>query len=377
MSKFLKKQIQNLSELYFVYRLQEELTKNKMSINNSIHTEYKTEYLNYAKSANINLSEFEKTLYFSNVEDNIGNIGNILKELLVATSKKANIVQTMLSGRAEKKKGDFAIVFDDGKRINVSLKNYEKPLNKIQVCSGTWKTFLLNFLFDSERIGNFSHNGKVFSTKNNRDCIDQINIFCANNNIDASKIVELFNLSNDINEQAKDKYVRSDFASYLTEEVSNEWKKDCNDWAHLFIDRAIECLMLLPDTFLKKRFFEITGLTTDEELLLLSPSGPMFSLTNDSFKALVKSLQNITHIETTKCGKSIRISACRNKDMIISVDIPFTLNKNGAWHDEPTPRFSKIDNMIIQPGQRRPEKAKQLNTSVNGWLNIKESLYEI
>lgn len=374
MSKSVKKQMQRLGEFFLVYRIQQELTKRNMALTTDHYLKCDSEYKNYAAISKIQLTDFYKTLYFSSVE---GHISCVVSDIINYKNMKCDVHQIMDTGRAEKKKGDLIILFEDGKEIEVSLKNYEKPLDRIQVSSGTWKTFLLNFLFNSDRVGINNYKNNSFSTQNVEHCVKYINMFCKDNSMDVKQFIELFNLSNEINERAKNKYVRGNFAEYLTEEVANQWKKDCRDWSNEFIDNSLPILHLLPQSFLINRFFEVTGLTVSEELLILTPTSYMFSVSNSRFKTIIDRLKTLKKIDVVKYGKSIRLNAIDKLGIIIYVDIPFTLNKNGAWHNESTPRYSKIDNMYINPLQRRPEKAKQLNTSVNSWLALKEALNSV
>ena len=48
--------------------------------------------------------------------------------------------------------------------VSFSLKNYKKGFNRIQLCSGTWHSFLNNFLFKSAGVGTFidPYSGQVF-----------------------------------------------------------------------------------------------------------------------------------------------------------------------------------------------------------------------
>ena len=54
------------------------------------------------------------------------------------------------------------------------------------------------------------------------------------------------------------------------------------------------------------------------------------------------------------------------------VDVPFTINKNGAWISEEYQgeRFHAKEQKMLATGQRRPKKSKELATSTNTYVDF-------
>jgi len=63
--------------------------------------------------------------------------------------------------------------------------------------------------------------------------------------------------------------------------------------------------------------------------------------------------------------------------VIVNIEVPFTLQKNGAWH-LPKKKYSGAEyhnkeGIDLLHGQRRPKKSKEISTSTNTYLNLKKS----
>ena len=61
--------------------------------------------------------------------------------------------------------------------------------------------------------------------------------------------------------------------------------------------------------------------------------------------------------------------------LLIKLEIPLTLNRNGAWQLSTHPgRYCRKDKLYIPYGGLRPTKAKEMATSTNTWLDIMPTL---
>ena len=72
-------------------------------------------------------------------------------------------------------------------------------------------------------------------------------------------------------------------------------------------------------------------------------------------------------------GKGIGFDFVLEGETLVQVDVPFTINKNGAWISG-TPydgvRFHAKEGIDLAYGQRRPKKSKELATSINTYVNF-------
>jgi len=367
------KQIQDAAELFFCFRLQEEL-ENLGKATSMCAPMIEDVFNQYLHNIGISIEDFKNALPYS---ENINkHVVSIAKEIgLYLGNNKADVVEMINEGRAQKKKSDFYLLINNGNRIPISLKNYKKE-SRIQTQSGTFKTFIINLLFDSNSIGNFEYNGQEFSTKNDNDVINSVRLLCKERSMCDVDLIDCLEYAINIDRQIREKYTESKYAEYWTPEIAKDWKKDCVEVGNTFKNKTLIALKNLPQYLLYERFIKMTGLSFDEEMLNLFPSHYMLSLTNKSFNMLRKRLakKDKVTIEIVEGGKGIDFVAKDNSGSIIVVNVPFTLNKNGAWHNGKTERWSDKDQMFIQPKQRRPKKSRELSTSINTYILLKEAM---
>jgi len=378
MSKQTKKLLQLAAEYYFTFRAQQEIEKKNRSISDRSKI-LKKDFENYLKLSGLSLTEFKDSVYYKNIND---QINLIIDDWIYSVwpKDKLEISNCMKEGRANKEKSDFIIHLSSGIVVKYSLKNYDdKKIGSIQVGSGTWVSAILNILFSSNGVGSWTYDNQKFTSKGKDrvKVIDSIKKWCNQNNISSSlNIVKAFENAIKRNDLIKQKYVIDSKTEFLTEQVQAEFEKDCDYYGHAQINDTLNFISEIPSEIIRERFIEISGFGENEaELLCLWTEEYLDSLSNSKFGLLRKRLNSkkIT-ITASKHAKNIRLVAEDKKGKILAIDIPFTYNKNGAWHDENQPRFCSKSKSLIQPGQRRPGKAKEMNTSTNSWMRLKEAL---
>ena len=101
------------------------------------------------------------------------------------------------------------------------------------------------------------------------------------------------------------------------------------------------------------------------------------SLFNTNYRNILERCNSINSVVEYKVnGKGVLFTITDGED-IVSIEVPFTLQKNGAWYlcgdaYEGTV-YHKKEQVDLAYGQRRPKKSKEINTSTNTYLNLKKA----
>jgi hypothetical protein len=72
-------------------------------------------------------------------------------------------------------------------------------------------------------------------------------------------------------------------------------------------------------------------------------------------------------------GQGIGFDLINEDRVLLQVDVPFTINKNGAWiSGDPYvgARWHEKEQASLAYGQRRPRKSRELATSINTYVNF-------
>ena len=276
------------------------------------------------------------------------------------------------------RKGDIVIVFADGekKKLSVAVKNYQNGFDTIQVCSGTFNSTLNNFLFDDTDCppGTYiTSNGEKF-VGSNRVKRDR---FVKESH---PELLPYYIQLDSINDDIRNFYIKSEEAEYY-ENVEDKWKKDCSVVGTKVASLMVEALSHLPNEMILKRLQKATGLVSDEHLLCLGKGKYLFSVTNEKYQKLCDRVKEATHVEIVSKGQSVFYHICDDEGTIISINQPCTLQKNGAWFATNEEKFDglrekndKGKKFMLKWGQRRPRKSKELATSTNMYLKLKDSV---
>jgi len=276
------------------------------------------------------------------------------------------------------RKGDIVIIFADGekKKLSIAVKNYQNGFDTIQVCSGTFNSTLNNFLFDDTDCppGTYiTSNGEKF-VGSNRVKRDR---FVKESH---PELLPYYIQLDSINDDIRNFYIKSEEAEYY-ENVEDKWKKDCSVVGNKVASLMVEALSHLPNEMILKRLQKATGLVSDEHLLCLGKGKYLFSVTNEKYQKLCDRVKEATHVEIVSKGQSVFYHICDDEGTIISINQPCTLQKNGAWFATNEEKFDglrekndKGKKFMLKWGQRRPRKSKELATSTNMYLKLKDSV---
>ena len=382
---------QDLAESYFVFICQ--LYVSTLGLNITTVSERQSDFDDYClKGVNIfppdvdPKEKFLNSCYARNADKFHKNFVDGLIEKYPDSLFDFNDVERDYRNRSLK--GDFVVsicakeegfdpleILSGAEKISVSLKNYGCDPGSIQLCSGTWHSLINNFaLEEAPGPGNYIDliSGKKFAGQR------KVSIRNANyERLGLSGIIECLSGIDEILNAIKEKYVISETTLYWNEEVKKMWQEDCNLMGHKGIDIVIKALKMLPEEQIKKKFLVKTDLCNTEELLVIGPDKMFCSLFNQKYKDLiVRANSDESTIDFIHHEKNIRMILKDHDGEILHIDIPFTLQKNGAWYLPKThyegEKYHVGEKRKLTFGERRPKKSKEINTSTNMWFRIKD-----
>ena len=356
--------IQDACELYTVYLLQkisEEEGNAISSKSNILWSEYEV----YLAERNLTHNDLSSNIYVKNLDAQLPVFHKNLKRKL--PKEKFSFTNIETQARKEGLKGDFRIDFLHNNPINFSLKNYSGGIRNPQFKSGTFNSFILNFLFVPLQVGWFKdpNDGKKFRGSN-KDERNQ-KIFDLGHQSIIPLIIRLDNLQADL----RNTVLTSDEYKFYDEEKFDQLRKKVGTAGATI---ALEILNHIGEQKIRTQLIEMTGFAGGEELLAVSPTEYLDSYTSDNFHKFRRNLTNpLTRIEYELNGQTIVFQFILENENILSINVPFTINSNGAWYrDEPFEgvKFHPKEKMNLRYGQLRPKKSKEISTSINTYVNL-------
>lgn len=357
--------VQDASELYVVARLQELAEEDRRALSASSVDRW-AEFDQYITARGISRAEFSQgawSVYAANAEQHVPDFYARLTQAY--PDERFDFMSVEVRYRNENKKGDFVILLSNGDEIPVSLKNYRGDMRRPQVCSGTYNSFVVNFLFEADGVGMAidPETGLRFrGSGSERDSVFERNGY--------GDVVPLLHELDDLNQDIKDRFVYGDDFEFLDPDVFKEAAVACGMRG---VDIVLEILQHVPEDAIRDRILRMTGLDGDEEHLFFDPLRCTDSITNERYHQLLTDVQDPdTQLEFFQHGQGIRFQFRRDEEIVLQLDVPFTINKNGAWISESYEgrRYHAKEGVELAYGQRRPRKSKELATSVNTWVNL-------
>ncbi len=284
-----------------------------------------------------------------------------------------NFVNVEAEARNAGRKEDFLIERSSPDPVRVSLKNYRRDARRPQVCSGTYNSFIVNFLLESAGgPGRVRHpvSGEDFqgSDKTRRD--DAIS------SLGLGAIMPLLAQMDALNDEIKETFVRGDEFAYYDGDRFDAARKDCGNRG---ADLAVAILKLMGDERVRSRTLTLAGLDDGDELLLMDPSRCTDSLTSARFRAIRLGANDAAAtVRYDRRGQSIIFTIVGpDGEDLLPAAVPFTINKNGAWHLPTSGPYEgtelkrdKGHDLQLHYGERRPYKSRELATSVNTYVQF-------
>ena len=370
--------MQDTSEIYFVWKARQNVKEKNIFKNvygDSI-SETENQYISYANERGV-LDDFRKCEYKKSIDLAINGVIEQLSKTYPNALFDFESVEAEL--RNKNMKGDFYlyIVIDDKiTRTSVSLKNYKKGYDRIQVCSGTWNSFMNNFLFTPAGVGRFvdPFSGKLFQGSD----VETRNSLITKMGLEF--LIEAYDFVDGVQSQIKKKYTYGEKAEYWND-IQHEWVNDCQVLSLSAVNKIYDGLSQLDSSMVKSRFIKMTGLNYDEELLLIDKKGNhLFSLTEEKYKNILTRVNNPDSVVTIGIKKkSITFTAEDEDGVVVRVEVPLTLQKNGAWYLPKGEAYNGTqyhakEKVELAYGQRRPKKSKEIATSINTYVKLREAL---
>jgi hypothetical protein len=278
-----------------------------------------------------------------------------------------DFINVEVENRNAQLKGDSQIALSSGRRISVSLKNYRNGALRPQMNSGTYNSFILNFLFDSPAVGTFTDptSGLPFRSTpaRVRDKVLEANGYGA--------IIPLMQKMDALNADIRARFISTPEFEYLEEAVFDRARKECGEAG---ASMALEILGSIDPARLKARALKMVGMDGAEEMLIMDPVQFADSITNETFSRLRDKLQDPgTTLLVGRRGQGIGFDFVSEGEVILQADVPFTINKNGAWISGDYysgTRWHAKEGKDLAYGQRRPRKSRELATSINTYVNF-------
>lgn len=361
--------IQDAAEAYVVYLLQKFAVENEVAITDDVTEKYNT-FIQYCEDRNV-LDEFGKSIYKENIDAILKNF--FFDVLSKYKEKKFNFIDVEREFRDKKMKGDFIVQFMDKSYISFSLKNYKKGFDRIQLCSGTWHSFINNFLFESAGVGTFidPFTKKIFQgcDREYRDILIE--------KLGYKSLKNVYDFFDTVNDSIKEFYAYGEQARHW-KNISSQWRNDCTFYGLKAAQTIISALDVVPKDVVKNRIIKMAGLNYDEEILLIGGGKYLSSISNQKYADILKRVNSndcVVEYCNNKKGVLFTLKDCIGA--IVNIEVPFTLQKNGAWY-LPKTKYSGVQyhekeqvNLIY--GERRPKKSKEISTSINTYLNLKKT----
>lgn len=278
--------------------------------------------------------------------------------------------------RNQSLKADIEIRRSDGKLIWLSLKNYRNSVKRPQVMSGTFNSFALSFLFESAPgVGKFVtpqsdaaepvifHGGK----SERRDH--------ALTKAGFAPILPIFRELDELNRTIKRNFVYSPEFEYLDEERFDHARKKFGEVGRDLVLQLLE--RIAPERVLST-IVKRLALDGSEEQLMFDPDRYTDSITVAPFRRLVSAVREGAQLTHRGKGQNIEFTIASEGIDLLTIQIPFTINKNGAWISDaeyktsPSGLFHEKEGKVLMYGQRRPKKSKELATSVNTYVDYEK-----
>ena len=165
----------------------------------------------------------------------------------------------------------------------------------------------------------------------------------------------------------------------MWQSISARWKTDCATYGERAAKRLSDALHQIDPTKVKQRLLVMSGLNFEEELLLMGKGKYLSSLVSKPYRQLLEAVnQRSTIVRHQATGQSLKLSIRSDNDKeLIGIQVPFTLQKNGAWHLPKEPyvgkRYHPKEKIQLAYGERRPKKSRELSTSTNTYLDLRRA----
>ncbi len=287
---------------------------------------------------------------------------------------KVKILNYGYEGRANgvTDKVDIVVVLNDTP-IKLSLKVY-KAGDSVQIASGTFVSTVCSLAYLPVSPGKYMrHSGETFSTMNKRG---QEKMYAFMLEDFGDEMVSVVKSIKDLDKQFRDLITQP----YIGD---NEWEKVCKKVgmdAIPLMTRAFSIVKTSNQKEFVNRVCARIGIDGSDDVII-GQGEKYFSSINNIYTKNILKLVNLGKVDVIMRqsgkggeGKGIKFDVVDidTKNVVLSFDMPLTVNKNGAWQlDDVNGRYCATDKAFIKYGDPRPVKAKQIATSTNCYIKTK------
>lgn len=144
------------------------------------------------------------------------------------------------------------------------------------------------------------------------------------------------------------------------------------------MEAVLRIFDILGSARVREKFLARVGMDGKEEALFFDADRYVDSITNPRYHDLRQKLNaDTTEFTAAQHRQGIRFEFTdeRGKDLL-RTEVPFTVNTNGAWY-RPRARYQGLREyddkghpMMLEWGQRRPYKSREIATSTNTYVNL-------
>lgn len=386
---------QDTSEAYFLYCLGQALHKQgRLSPRASSLEDLKREYAEYAadcKSKNGKF-DFSKSIYKKMVDESYRRIAlSLMTSFPDATFSLENVEK---EARNSGSKEDFLLgihtaTVDVIKKV--SMKQYKKGADNIQLISGTWFSMTVAMFLSEFRVGVGKLLDPVSQKEFKASSRPEKTFDLVRHKYDpatAKLIIEFLKEAQRYQHKIKELYTKGDRYEHLDDTKLGEIKALNKSLGTEAASKFFTMLEKLDQQLLSESLLNYTGLSSsdDMELLVLSAKGkntqpPMFSLYDAQLKrisCISKDEQFNFYPTSNGEGQSVQFVWGEPGSPKCMISIPFAINLNGAWALQGYTKAEKVwsekDKQWLVWGTRRNKKCKEISTSTNVWWYLKKVL---
>lgn len=382
--------IQDATEQDLVSRVQECLVLDGLAVNDDWQSKKKEFEDRLADKKIINL--YAESEYKECLDKQFTQVYDSLKQHRPGV--KFDVVWIGKDGRNQSKKGDIIAVYEDDIVVSYSLKVYKEGIASIQVRSGTYNSTFLSIILQDyalPEVGMYKNpipksEWKTFCKGAYKDKFSGGKSLKVRDAVlkylgleDALEVMhQLDQIKIDsINRFKNDPKTRNIF----WEGVKDAWENQCYIAGHSASSLIVNYLKN-KNFNLKPFALKQVGFSGEEELIALSKTQCLVSTINLNYQNVAsRSQSDDSIVDYDVRGKGIGLVFKDNIGDIIQINIPFTLNKNGAWWQKvkpfegkrPYPGRGKDSGTMLEYGEWRPQKSSEMATSTNTYVELKKA----
>jgi hypothetical protein len=259
--------------------------------------------------------------------------------------------------------------------ISLSLKNYigGGGITRPQVSSGTYLSFTCGFVFDRIGVGKYEDPrpdalAPTFQGSNTaiRDAV-----------LDYEGRPELKDplaYLQQLNAEMREELLSPECEMYDKARVRSVVERI----AQPGIETVLRIFGFLGIARVREKFLARIGMDGKEEALFFDAERYVDSITNSRYNDLRQKLNaDTTVFSAVQHRQAIRFEfSDESGNDLLRTEVPFTVNTNGAWY-RPRVRYEGIREyddkghaVMLNWGQRRPYKSREIATSTNTYLNL-------